>query len=213
MLKTGWPIALQINAETASFLVCATFIGWIGAKELAAYQIMMQYQFLIVVPIFALMQASGILVGQAYGAKTYGDISLIGKESVKIALIISIVSGLALVLAPQFFAAAYLDVKNPNNAQIVHLVYLLFIIMVIGQLFDGVRNVLTGGLRGLLDNRFPMLTGLAALWIIGIPLGFILCFPLQLGAIGLMLGWCFGIIVGTSVVCLRWQQKSRALLV
>ena len=38
--KLGWPIALQMGMETASFSLCAIMLGWLGETPLAAHQIM-----------------------------------------------------------------------------------------------------------------------------------------------------------------------------
>ena len=39
--KLGWPIALQMGMETASFSLSAIMVGWIGTTALAAHQIML----------------------------------------------------------------------------------------------------------------------------------------------------------------------------
>ena len=35
----GWPVALQLGMETASFSLAALFVGWIGTTALAAHQV------------------------------------------------------------------------------------------------------------------------------------------------------------------------------
>ena len=49
------------------------------------------------------------------------------------------------------------------------------------QLFDGLQGVVTGTLRGLGDTRTPMVTNLAAHWLIGLPIGYWLCFVMEWG--------------------------------
>jgi len=44
------------------------------------------------------------------------------------------------------------------------------------QLFDGIQTAATGALRGVGDTRTPMLCHFTAYWIIGLPLGYWLCF-------------------------------------
>ena len=44
------------------------------------------------------------------------------------------------------------------------------------QLFDGFQVVATGALRGAGDTRTPMLCHFAGYWVIGLPLGAVLCF-------------------------------------
>ncbi len=54
-------------------------------------------------------------------------------------------------------------------------VSLLFVAAVF-QLFDGLQGVTTGALRGLGNTRTAMLWNLAGHWLVGLPLGYLLCF-------------------------------------
>ena len=49
------------------------------------------------------------------------------------------------------------------------------------QIFDGIQTVSTGALRGLGETRVPMIANLVGYWVMGLPLGFTLCFVLKLG--------------------------------
>jgi MATE family multidrug resistance protein len=62
------------------------------------------------------------------------------------------------------------------------------------QLFDGLQIVVTGSLRGAGDTRTPMVCHLVGYWVIGLPLGAMLCFWRGLGAPGLWMGLSAGLI-------------------
>ncbi len=49
------------------------------------------------------------------------------------------------------------------------------------QVFDGIQTVSTGALRGLGETRIPMFANFVGYWLLGLPLGFTLCFVLALG--------------------------------
>ena len=49
------------------------------------------------------------------------------------------------------------------------------------ELFDGLQVVATGALRGLGDTRSPMLAHLIGYWVVGLPVVYLLCFPIRLG--------------------------------
>lgn len=208
LFQIGWPISLQISGEMLSFLVATTFIGWLGTNSLAAYQVIMQYQFLIVIPIFAIAQASGILIGQAYGGKNFADIKKLGTASIIMVSMIGIVNGLIFLLFPKMLTSLYLNINDPGNTQTIHLIVLLFAIMAFSQFFDAIRNVLTGSLRGLLDTRFPMIIGLGSIWFISVPLGYFLGFPLHFDAVGVISGWMCGMVVGAIILYYRWHSVS-----
>lgn len=64
-------MSVQFGGELSAFFVVTMMIGWLGTDALAAVQVTQQWMFLIVVPIFAMSEAAGILVSQAVGAKEY----------------------------------------------------------------------------------------------------------------------------------------------
>jgi MATE family multidrug resistance protein len=75
------------------------------------------------------------------------------------------------------------------------------------QLFDGLQTVATGALRGAGDTKTPMLANLVAYWLIGLPLGYLLCFRLHWGAIGVWIGLCIGLIIIGSGLLVTWHRR------
>ena len=80
------------------------------------------------------------------------------------------------------------------------------------QIFDGIQTVSTGALRGLGETRFPMLMNFVGYWVLGLPLGGLLCFEAKWGLSGLWTGLTLSLIVIAVWLCLRWLRDSRALL-
>ncbi len=79
------------------------------------------------------------------------------------------------------------------------------------QLFDGIQGVATGVLRGLGDTRTPMLWNLVGHWFVGLPSGYVLCFVLGLGVIGLWWGLSIGLIICGAALLSVWARRIRAL--
>src|SRR5205814_554861 len=103
------------------FFVSGIMIGWLGTTALAAFQIVNQYYFLIVIPIFALSQASGILVGHARGAQQFNEIKKLSHASIAIVLVASLLVACAFLLFPKNLASFYMNVANPENQATLHL--------------------------------------------------------------------------------------------
>jgi len=77
------------------------------------------------------------------------------------------------------------------------------------QIFDGIQTVTTGALRGLGETRAPMVANLVGYWVLGLPLGLILCFVLHWGIYGIWIGLTLALIVIASTLLRRWQRESK----
>lgn len=209
MLQIGWPISFQVCSEMLSLLVSTAMVGWLGTKSLAAYQVVIQYFMLVLIPVFALAQASGILISNARGGNNYHEIKNMGQASILFALIMALSVALLFLLLPRQLASLYLNVKDPGNAEIVHLIMLLFVVTAFSQLFDGIRNVFTGMLRGLFDTQYPMFVSILAIWLIGIPLSYLFAFTFHVGVVGVTLGFVCGLIVGLLLLMKRWYKLTQ----
>jgi multidrug resistance protein, MATE family len=86
----------------------------------------------------------------------------------------------------------------------------LLAVCAVFQPFDGFQVVATGALRGTGDTRTPMLCNLAGHWLIGLPIGYGLCFWRGWGVVGLWVGLSAGIILIGAALILTWHLRTRA---
>jgi MATE family multidrug resistance protein len=88
----------------------------------------------------------------------------------------------------------------------------LLMIAAVFQLFDALQTVATGALRGAGNTHTPMLAHLLGYWIIGMPLGALLCFKFGFGAIGFWMGLCLALILIGIALLLVWHRTVNGLL-
>jgi len=79
------------------------------------------------------------------------------------------------------------------------------------QIFDGIQTVSTGALRGLGETRVPMVANFVGYWIMGLPLGFILCFVLKWGIYGMWIGLTLALVVIATALLVRWRKDSTRM--
>lgn len=206
MLKIGWPISVQMGGEMLSFFVSGIMIGWLGVNALAAFQIVNQYYFLIIIPVFSLSQASGILVGQAMGAKQTHEVATLSKVTLLTVLAVSGVIAILFAGFPRWLASAYLDVSAPSNALTLDYTIIIFTIIAVSQCFDNIRNALIGILRGIFDTRFAMISSVLSIWLIGMPLTYVFAFIFHLGVPGFVIGGMLGMLAGVLMMLFRWRM-------
>ncbi|HZZ39283.1 MAG TPA: MATE family efflux transporter, partial [Acidobacteriaceae bacterium] len=79
------------------------------------------------------------------------------------------------------------------------------------QFFDGIQITVTGALRGAGNTTAPLYTHLLCYWIIGMPLGCLLCFHAHLGAAGLWLGLLIALTGAAIILLAVWRSTTRTL--
>ncbi|MBX6314383.1 MAG: hypothetical protein IRY99_15940, partial [Isosphaeraceae bacterium] len=116
-------------------------------------------------------------------------------------------AGLVFLLVPEAVLALF--TADPSVTRLgVSLLY----VAAVWQLFDGLQVVATGTLRGAGETRTPMLGNLLAHWVLGLPIGYLLAFPLGRGVVGLWIGLSLGLMAAGSLLLLAWALKVRSLL-
>jgi MATE family multidrug resistance protein len=77
------------------------------------------------------------------------------------------------------------------------------------EVFDGIQTVSTGALRGLGETRAPMWANLVGYWVLGLPLGFLLCFALKWGIYGLWIGLTLALVLIALALLVRWRRDAN----
>ncbi len=213
LLVIGWPMGAQFGGELLSFFVNTIFVGWLGERALAAAQITQQVMLLFIVPMFAVSESAGILVSQLVGEKRFIEVRRIGSLCVGIGLVFVSTLDLTMIFFPHLLSAMYINIHDAANAGTVSLASKLFILVAIMLLFDTVRNLSSGALRGLYDTQYSMWVSLGVMWLICVPVGYLLGFTVGWGVVGIRIGGIVGIILGAHLLWRRWKKKSTELMV
>ena len=79
------------------------------------------------------------------------------------------------------------------------------------QIFDGTQAVATGILRGLGETAMPMTMNVVGHWMLGLPVGYVLCFTLGWGVAGLWIGLSIGLIFVAITLTVVWARRARQI--
>jgi MATE family multidrug resistance protein len=79
------------------------------------------------------------------------------------------------------------------------------------QLFDGTQAVATGVLRGIGETRLPMIMNVIGHWMLGLPVGYLLCFTAGWGAPGLWIGLSIGLTFVAVTLTVVWGRRAGQL--
>lgn len=206
----GLPIGIQFGGELSAMTLSTYFMGYFGTTALAAMQIVSQYAMLIVMVFLGLSQALSILTSEAYGKNDFALIKAYVRSSL---LTLSVFFALILIVflsIPNYLIQAFVSNDDlANKKEIIHLAVIFMGLSGIMLFLDGVRNLLSGGLRGLQDSKTPMFIGILCLWLISIPLSYIVAFDLNGGPIGLRIGFVSGFVVAAIILWMRISAKTN----
>jgi MATE family multidrug resistance protein len=210
---TGWPIFIQTSSELCSWFIIVMLIGKLGEIALSAQQITNQIGIFIIIPIMGLTQASSVLIGQAAGAKNYHEVHSLGLTNIGIGIFLMIWVMVLYLGFPKALVQFYIhNTINADTNQISKLAAIIFGISAFTMLFDTIRNITIGCLRGLYDNKYPMYLNLIMTWLIGVPLSYILGFPVHLGLVGFALGSLTTTFIASLMLVWRWYKHSHLLI-
>lgn len=209
VFKLGWPIGITSLAESGLFYAAALMMGWIGTVELAAHGIALEVAALAFMVHLGLSAAATVRAGRADGA---GD-SVGLRDGAKAAILLSSAFGVAMVVLfltlPVQIISLFLDEAKPESAAIIAFGVKLLAMAALFQMADAVQVIALGLLRAIKDTRVPMIAAMVSYWGIGVPMGYVLAFPLGMGGIGLWLGLVIGLAFAAVTMMWRFWHLVR----
>ncbi|KZY56951.1 MATE family efflux transporter [Erythrobacter sp. HI0063] len=209
IVRIGTPIALTITAEAGIFGAAAFLMGNIGTAQLAAHTVALQIAALAFQVPFGVGQAATIRVGYFYGARDPEGMKRAGWAAIAIGTGFMGVTALAMIIAPRYLLAIYVDPWDPANAVLIGYALTYIVIAAAFQLFDGMQAVAAGALRGLQDTRVPMWIAAFAYWVPGIGTSVVLGFFTPLEGVGVWIGLATGLTVAAALLIWRWTARDR----
>jgi MATE family multidrug resistance protein len=116
---------------------------------------------------------------------------------------------LTFVLLPHTLVGLFLDPTNPQNFEALALGASYLGVAALFQLVDGAQVAMAAALRGLSDTRMPLVIALVGYWAVGMPIAYVLGFPLGMRGVGIWLGLAAGLAFVAVVLTIRFAMRER----
>lgn len=205
LLHIGIPSSLQVGMESGAFAVSAILIGTIGAREQAAHQIAISVVALTFMVSLGLSQAGSIRVSNSFGRKDLPLLRLIGKTTLVTAFIYGALCAVLIFLFRNQIPLLFTD-----DMAVIEIAIGLLLLAGIFQISDSTQAVSAGLLRGVKDVKIPTIYIAIAYWIVGLPVGALLSFKFNMGAVGMWIGFIVGLTISALLLGFRFRNISKS---
>ena len=204
MLRIGTPIGAQQALEAGAFGAIGLLMGLIGTTAVAGHQIAITLAALTFMVPLGVGSAASVRVGHAIGA---GDEPR-ARAAIRAAYLCGVgfmtLTAIVFLAVPELLARAF-----TTDAAVIAMASTLIPIAGAFQVFDGGQAVGAGVLRGAGDTTAPLVTMLAAYWLVGVPVSAYLGFRTPLGAAGLWWGFVISLAGVAVFLFLRIRRVFR----
>lgn len=213
LLKLGLPSSLQMFFEVSFFTFAIWVSGFLSKDAQAANQIALNLSSMTFMVAMGLSVAATIRVGNQKGFKAFGELKRIALSIFFLTFLLDVVFAGFFVAFNEWLPWLYLDsATGLDTFAVAELAGSLLFIAAFFQIFDGAQVVALGSLRGIQDVRIPTWITFLAYVLIGVPVMLYLSMEADMGARGVWIGLCFGLIVSSLLLYLRFRYLSNKLI-
>jgi len=199
----GVPLAVQWTLDFGGFLVFLSLLAQSGDAELAAHVLVFRIVMISILPGFSLADATGVLVGQAVGARRGEAVRQAWWAGTWQAVLLMGALGVLFWIVPSWLLWPF----SPD-AEVAKIAMVLLGIGALWQLTDAVAMVNITSLTSAGDTRFTLVMSVGASWFVQVPLSLALVWGLEMGAIGAWVALTVEITVIAVVSLLRVRGRG-----
>jgi multidrug resistance protein, MATE family len=209
ILAIGVPIGATLAAETGMFAGAAVMMGWLGTEALAGHAAALQWAALAFMVPLGLGQATTVRVGLAQGQGDRTGVGRAGWTSIGLGMGFMSMTALVFLAVPEPLVGLFLHGDAAAIERPLALAVTYLSVAALFALADGAQVVGGSALRGLGDTAWPMVAAIGGYWAVGLPLAYLLGFPLGLEGVGVWLGLACGLASVAAMLLLRFAFRER----
>ena len=208
ILSIGWPGGVVSLSWQFGGTALYAILGMItySTEIMAAYATGLRIESAIFMPAFAFNMANAVIVGNLMGEKKFDEAYKNGFVTAFISMSIVTVMMSVIIL----FARPIAEMLEPNKAVVPEIIKYLYICM-IAEPFIALNLAMNGALNGAGDTKATMRYAILNVWVLRLPLAYILGIFLGFGATGiwwaLNMGFFMQVILSTRrFMSKKWQK-------
>lgn len=205
-LSLGVPMGMAIFMEASIFGVIAIFIAKFGTIIIAAHQAAMSFTSLLYMVPLSFSMSLTIVVGVEAGARRFGEALRYSLLGIACNITVAVLLTIFVLFDREFIAGLYTSEPVIIRRTIGFLFYAMFF-----QVMDATAAPIQGILRGYKDVKATFWAGLAAYWLICLPLGCYFDYYMHFGPSSYWLSLDIGLLCAVLFLGGRFWYLQRKI--
>jgi putative MATE family efflux protein len=193
IVKIGIPASVMGIQKSLGNLILVRLLVPFGTFAVASHSLCQRVEMVFFMPTQGLGQAAGVLVGQNLGAGQPGRAERSGWQAFALVQVMMVIAASLIVC----FAPNIIEIFNKEPG-LVDVASTFLKIAAVGYLLMAFESVLQQSITGAGDTIPPMIVSLVSLWIVQIPLAYVLSTYANMDALGVR--WAMVISIAFSAV-------------
>ncbi|MBN2541787.1 MATE family efflux transporter [bacterium] len=208
IISIGFPAAIGQSSTGLAFTVMIAIVNHFETAVLGAYVIGMRVISFCLMPALGLGMATGAMVGQNIGAGNIHRAKKVTYAGIGLSTAILFVMGALAFGFSEYIVKIFIDKPSVvvEGARLIRIV-------VFSMIFVGVSMSVRGTFQGSGHTIPSMIFTLVRLWVLRVPLSYILGITLAIGANGVWWGMSISNVIGALVAYIfflsgSWKKKA-----
>ena len=206
ILSIGWPggiVSLSWQLGGTALYAVLGMLSYNSVEIMAAYATGLRIESAIFMPAFAFNMANAVIVGNLMGEKKYNEAYKSGLTTAFISVSVVTVMIVVIVLNARSIA----ELLEPNPVVVNEIVKYIYICM-IAEPFIALNLAMTGALNGAGDTKAVMFYAMLNVWVLRLPLAYILGIALGFHAAGIWWALNSGFFLQSALSTRRFISKK-----
>lgn len=204
VVRTSWPVSLQMGCETAAFSTCAVFAGWIGTVALAAFQIIIVVSSLGFCIYYSIGTAIAVFVANEAGHSSLPSCRRVAFDGYAVMLVFAAISTCIFIFLSRPLMGLF-----TTDTEVLTAAQALIFPLVLYQLGDATQITFANALRGT-SHVMPMLwIAFFSYVVVGLSSTWLLAFPMGLGNYGIVLSFSVSLFMAATLFLRSFLQVTR----
>lgn len=203
ILAIGVPGALEQFSYSGSQIFLTAFVATLGVASITTRTYVNNITMFVYLFAASISQANELMVGHMVGAKLK---DLAYTRVLQVDVVAQSVS--ALLGVAVFAAAPLLLPIFTSDPEVIALGQQAMLVIAILEPGRAMNLAFVGALRATGNARTPMIVGILGMWLIAVPVAYILSIPLGLGLIGVYIGMMADEWVRGVTFLIIWRRKN-----